>query len=190
MMLPNERVCGKCRTYPPQYDQVRAWGVFEDPLRLALHQLKYKRDLALGVTLAQPLIDLLQAIGWDVDAVVPVPLGPARQKERGYNQAALLARPIALAMGWPYNPGSLRRNRETRSQVGLTMPERRANVDGAFTADKNFTAGKNILVVDDILTTGATLNACAQALVEADAQVVWGVTLARARSGLMSGVEQ
>src|SRR5205823_1833243 len=115
-----------------------------------------------------------------VDALVPVPLDAARVRERGYNQAALLAAPVAAALDVPLAPTWLRRTRPTRPQVGLSARERRVNVRGAFTCpEPAAVAGQRVLVVDDVMTTGATLEACAEALVAAGAAGVWGLIVAR-----------
>jgi ComF family protein len=136
--------------------------------------------VALGEILARPMIDCLSQTIWKVDMVVPVPISLSRRAERGYNQAALLARPISLRFGLKYCPQALIKSRETRSQVGLTVEERQSNVHGAFVAGKRIVEGKNILVVDDVTTSGATLNACGQALQMAGANEVYCLTLARA----------
>jgi ComF family protein len=159
---------------------VRSWGGFGGPLRNAIHQLKYKRDIALGDELGRTLAGLLQELAWHVDIVTPVPLAAARRAERGYNQAALLARPIALVFGLAYRPGAVRRVRETQSQVGLNFSERQKNVKDAFRGDAGMVAGKCVLLVDDVMTTGATLNACANALQAAGAAPIFALTLARA----------
>jgi competence protein ComFC len=172
--------CFQCQANLPHFSQLRAWAVYEGPLRQALHRLKYKKDLALGEALARPLIELLPTLGWAVDLLLPVPLGVARLAERGYNQSALLARPLALALCIPYRPKGLQRAKETRSQVKLTATERRQNVKGAFRANRNVVNGQNVLVVDDIATSCATLDACAIALLEAGAVQVFCLTLARA----------
>jgi ComF family protein len=123
---------------------------------------------------------LLASLSWPIEIVVPVPIGRARRKERGYNQAALLAYPLALCSEIPYQSHALSRKRETRTQVGLNPLERKLNVADAFVAAREFVEGKSVLVVDDVTTTGATLNACAQALISAGARLVYGLTLARA----------
>jgi ComF family protein len=119
-------------------------------------------------------------LGWNVDLIVPIPLGRERMKERGYNQADLLARPLALATGRPYSTQAVRRERETATQVGLGVKERRENVSGAFRGDRRLVSGRTVLVVDDVATTGATISACANALTAAGAIGVYGLTLARA----------
>jgi ComF family protein len=123
---------------------------------------------------------MMGAMGWEIDMVVPVPLGGKRQSKRGYNQAAALAKPLSWSLGLDYKPKALRRIRETASQVGLSKPERRSNVFRAFYADKVAVAGKRILIVDDVMTTGATLEACAHTLKQANAEKVYGLTLSRA----------
>ena len=159
---------------------MRSWVVFEGPIRLALHTLKYRRNVALGDALAQYLSEYVSKLGWRADLVAPVPLGRQRMKERGYNQVGLVAMPLAVIQGWHYLPQILVRVRETRSQVGLSAAERKENISGAFRANPDLVCGKTILLVDDVATTGATLISCADALLEAGAQTVYALTLARA----------
>jgi Predicted amidophosphoribosyltransferases len=154
--------------------------VFEGPIRRAIHTLKYDRNVALGDALAPHLAGYARELGWQVDLVVPVPLGKQRMRERGYNQVGLLAMPLAAIQGWRYSPQVLFRMRETRSQVGLSPLERRENISGAFRAEPVLAAGKAILLVDDVVTTGSTLAACSEALVKAGAQNIYALTLARA----------
>jgi ComF family protein len=174
--------CRRCSTNPPEYTAVRSWAAFAGPVQQALHRLKYQKDLALGEMLARPLIDLLHQQNWPVNCVTPVPVGVDRLAERGYNQATFLALPVALAAGLPYTPGALKKIRSTRSQVGLNAQERKDNVAGAFVADPARVQGKKVLVIDDVTTTGATIQACAAALLQSGASQVYGLTLARAVS--------
>jgi ComF family protein len=113
--------------------------------------------------------------------IVPVPLGEVRKRERGYNQADLIASEFAEISERLYFGQALRRVRETRSQVGLNLAERQENVFGAFVADPQQVSGKVILLVDDLFTTGATMSACAEALHQAGAGTVVGLSVARAR---------
>jgi len=145
-----------------------------------LHRLKYRRDLGLGEALAETMYAFTARLGWPVEAVVPVPLGARRLRERGYNQASLIAYPLALAFGLAYLPSALRRVRETRSQIELKREERQENVRGAFRADPKKAQGRVILLVDDVATTGSTLSSCAEALYAAGAQDVFALTVARA----------
>lgn len=176
-------ICLECRQHPPQFVACRSWGIFEGALRECLHHLKYQNDISLGETLARPLIQMLVDIDWKVDVVVPIPLSLDRLKERGYNQASLLARPIALALGLQFRPGALKKKKETPSQVGLTISQRRENVRGVFQSVPEIVAGKKVLLVDDVCTSGATLEAGSESLVEAGAQSVFALTLARAALG-------
>jgi competence protein ComFC len=173
-------VCNQCRDIPPPYVAMRAWAVFGGSVRNALHHLKYGGDMALGEVLARNLISIVQNSGWQVDLVTAVPLGVARRKERGYNQAALLAFPLALACGIPYQSKALEKIRQTRTQVGLDNAERHKNVSGAFQARHSVVAKKRVLVVDDVTTSGATIHACSESLLAAGALQVYGLTLARA----------
>jgi ComF family protein len=136
--------------------------------------------MALGDALASHLAEFVDTLGWPIDLVVPVPLGKRRLKERGYNQVGLVARPLALINNWHYRPRALVRTRETRSQVGLTILERKENVSGAFKGNAILCDKSNILLMDDVATTGATLSSCAAALAEAGARSVYALTLARA----------
>ena len=178
--LINDQPCYGCPPGGYHFQALRAYAEFNGPLRSAVHRLKYKGDLPLGEVLARPLAGLLHSLGWEVELVVPVPLGVARAQERGYNQAALLAFPLAMACGLPYRPKALRKTRQTRTQVGLSRTARRENVAGAFQADSHTVLGRSILVVDDVATSGATLDACAAALLGAGASAVYALTLARA----------
>lgn len=173
------KICLNCNSSEPKYDAIRAYAFYEEPLRSALHRLKYHRDIALADLFALNLLNLFSRVQWDVDFITAVPLGVARLKERGYNQSALLAYPLSLATHIPYRSQALKRIRETESQVKLNIRERKENVSNAFYGNRDLVTGKNILIVDDITTTGATLNACASALKNAGANHVYGLTLAR-----------
>jgi ComF family protein len=134
--------------------------------------------MALGEILSRPMISLFNDLKWKIDIITPVPLGIARLSQRGYNQAALLAKPLALGTNINYQPKALKKIRETVSQVGLSYRERRSNVIDAFNANKDTVQYKNILVVDDVTSSGATMEACSRALKNAGANEVYGITLA------------
>jgi len=186
---PQVQVCLNCQESMPYYKTLRSWAIDKGELRIAIHQLKYQRNVALGISLANPIIAQLHELNWPIDIVVPVPLGLARLAERGYNQASLLARPVALHYQLPYQTHVLRRLRETQSQVGLSFTARKDNVMGAFEANRSQVRGKRVLIVDDVTTSGSTMNACAMALCEADAEEVYGFSLARAGLYDYSGSE-
>jgi len=159
---------------------IRSWAIFDGPIRNALHRVKYRRDVALAEALMRPVIAYVRTLDWGIDVVAPVPLSRGRARERGYNQADLLAKPLAWGLGLKYHANVMRRGRDTRSQVGLNLDQRRQNVENAFSAASKVVDGKAVLVVDDVATSGSTLDACAEALWQAGADNVYGVTLARA----------
>lgn len=151
-------------------------------MRNAIHKLKYRRDQGLADALAEPMARLFVRLDWRPTVLIPVPLSDGRLAERGYNQADLLARGLATRVGLPLDTRSLARILETRSQTQLNAQERRQNVDGAF-APRSPEALRNAraLLVDDVHTTGATLEACARAALAGGAEAVWALTLGRAR---------
>jgi ComF family protein len=172
--------CERCRISPPLFTSLRSYSVFSGSLREAIHEFKYKHDIGLGEAFSRLMIPKLEKLNWSLDLITSVPLGLVRFRERGYNQATLLARPIALFFRVPFSSRALIRIRETRTQVGLSVVERNENMLGAFRAKKELVQGRNILVVDDVATSGATLNACAKALLDNGASNVYGFSLARA----------
>jgi ComF family protein len=141
--------------------------------------LKFGRRRPLARLLADLVVEqCAHALPGFPDAVVPVPLAPARERERGFNQARLIAEHLARVLGTPLRAGWLARARRTAPQTDLTAAERRANVQGAFVA-AGAVAGRHVLLVDDVLTTGATVEECARALRVAGAGRVGVVTVAR-----------
>jgi len=161
------------------YDAAYSFGEYAGALRRLIHLLKYR-----GVrTLAEPFGRwLAHALPLDerVDLVVPVPLHWWRRYWRGYNQAEILAKEIARRTGLLYSGDALRRVRSTPPQAQMTLSQRRKNVTAAFAVpDAEVVRGKTILLLDDVLTTGATLGACAKALKKAGARRVVALTLAR-----------
>ena len=171
--------CAACAADPPPYHYARSAAIFEGALREALHAFKFSGKRAL----ARPLGDLAAehcaaTLAEAIEAVVPVPLARERERERGFNQAELLARRVAWQLGLPARPRWLRRVRPTRPQSDLAASERRANVRGAFQASPGV-SGRHVLVVDDVLTTGATLGECARALRDGGARRVGVLTVAR-----------
>lgn len=164
----------------------RAAALHHTPLREAIHAFKYENRPELGPLLARYLVAAFAQAPWPgvaIDAVVPVPLYAERLAERGYNQAERLATPFGAATGLPVAPDWLARTRFTRPQVGLGPAERQANVAGAFTA-VTAVAGRRLLLIDDVLTTGATLRAAAHAARVAGAVAVYGLTLALPHTGV------
>ncbi len=149
-------------------------------LRQAIHQFKYAGQSSLASTLAGFLLTWWQEFALPVDLIIPIPLHPLRERERGYNQALLLARQFSAGTGLPCAEHALQRHRPTRPQVGLNAEQRRENVAGAFTCTAPaFVAGRRILLIDDVTTTGATLDSAGHALRRAGATAIFALTIAR-----------
>lgn len=170
---------------------VWAAGLYEGTLREAVHRFKYGRREELGRALADLIWETAADGGqggmaahglWTgFDLLVPVPLHPSRARARGFNQARELARHLSRLSGIPLAPaGALRRTRRTKPQSGRTVAQRRANVKRGFrVARPGVVAGRRVLIVDDVFTTGATIDACAAALLSAGARKSAGLVLAR-----------
>ncbi len=167
-----------CRARVWHLDGIRAATLHEGIAREAVHRLKYDRRRDLAVPLATLMHKAIAQVPLTFDLVTAVPLYPARERERGYNQAELLARALAVGIGSPYRPG-LERVRKTIDQIGLSAAERHANVHAAFRADPAVFRGQRVLLIDDVCTTGATMDACAEALQAAGAQMIFGLAITR-----------
>lgn len=133
----------------------------------------------MGEAIAGQMKSFVKNLNWHVDMIVPVPLGVQRLRERGYNQVAMIAKPLSMALDYQYAPDVLMRQKETRSQVGLNKEERRKNMHAAFRAGSGV-KDKTVLIMDDVSTTGSTLSASAEALYFAGAKDVYALTVARA----------
>lgn len=174
--------CDKCTSNPPDYRVMRSWAVFDSPIQEALHTLKYRRNIGLGEALAAQMAGYLRSLNWDIELVIPMPLGKKRMQERGYNQVSIVAEPLAYELGWAYSPRALWKARETRSQVGLNVAQRQANVSDAYQANPEIVKHKSVLLMDDVATTGSTVSASSKALLSAGARDVYVFTIARALS--------
>ena len=170
-------VCGECLRKPPAFERVVTAVSYEFPVDAAIQRLKYRHDLSLVAPLAALLVDAVAARPRP-DLLVPMPLASARLRERGFNQAAELARCVAVSLGLPQSLDAARRTRETAPQAALPFDERARNIRNAFAAAPEV-AGLHVAVVDDVLTTGATLNELAKVLRRAGAREVSGWVLAR-----------
>ncbi len=171
-------VCPACRAGPRPYRRLRAAYQFVGPLRDAVHAVKYQ-----GLTVAIPLLVAgmpVPDVAADLEVVTAVPMAGRRRRRRGYNQAEEIAQALARRLDCAYDGRALRRIRPTPQQARQPdVAARRRNVAGAFRADPGRISGRRILVVDDVTTSGATLEACAQALLDAGAVSVDAWTLAR-----------
>ncbi len=177
------QVSARALSHPPLYDRARAVALFGDVLRSLIHGFKYS-DQREGLSLfGRWLVLAGQDLLEEADLIVPVPLYRGRLWQRRFNQAALLSFEVSELTGIPVDVLALKRRRATRSQVGLTERQRRKNVTGAFALiprKKALVTGRNILLIDDVLTTGSTVDACSKALKKAGAARVDVLVLARA----------
>jgi ComF family protein len=172
-------VCLSCRERPPHFDQALAAGLFEGSLREAIHVFKYQAVWALGRPLSEWMASQVN-VSAPLDMVMPVPLHTKRLRERGFNQALLLANGVAVRFAIPLVLDNLVRVRFTRPQVELAGRDRMKNVSGAFSLRcPDVVHGKRVLLIDDVFTTGATLNECSRVLKHAQAHSVTAFTLAR-----------
>jgi ComF family protein len=158
---PAGECCGRCLGHPPHYDRTLAVFSYGFPLDRLIQSFKYGHRLALAAFLGGELAALAKDAA--VDRVMPLPLHPARLRERGFNQALELARPVARALGKPLDARTCLRIRQTPVQAGLPWKERKQNMRGAFGCSRDL-SGQRILLVDDVMTTGASLDECARTL--------------------------
>jgi ComF family protein len=177
-----------CRQNEPAFTRASAYGSYDGGLRELIHLLKYGRvrpaAAVLGRMLAEVVADLGDTWGLLPPVVMPVPLHPARSRQRGFNQSELIARAMLklkpAALNVKLLCDVLVRQRMTESQTGLTPPQRRQNVHGAFqVARRDQVKGRDILLVDDVFTTGSTVSECARVLRRAGAERVFVATVAR-----------
>lgn len=174
--------CGACRVKPPRYDRAAAAGAYEGVLREAIQLFKYRGQTALAESLARKMARVATRFS-RVDVLVPVPLDTFRLRERQFNQSLLLCDALARRNGLPVVPAALERIRPTAPQTGLSPVARRRNVRGAFRVRRpDRINGRNILLIDDVFTTGATVNECARVLKREGAESVTVLSAARALS--------
>ena len=178
--LVQEDRCPICQRWRLEINSIRSPFLFQGVVRQAIHQLKYNNFKALAFPLAQLLAEYVETRPLPVEVIVPIPLHPCRLRQRGYNQSALLARELGRLTSLPVVEDSLSRLRDTPAQVRAPNAEiRRSNVVGVFACRDEKLKGKQVLLIDDVCTTGATLDSCAIALNRAGASSVWGLALAR-----------
>jgi ComF family protein len=180
-ILPTpSHLCDDCRRRFRPFDRCRSAGIYDAALREAIHRVKFEGEKPLGRSLGRWLARSLSSETAEVDMIAPVPLHPRRIRERGYNQSELLSEALAAASGVPHAPRLLTKTTPTRSQATLGRHDRRKNLRGTFALSRGAAAAKmRILLVDDIYTTGCTVEECARVLRRAGARGVRVVTLAR-----------
>jgi ComF family protein len=179
-------VCSACREHKPAFDRARTAADFRGTLQEQIHAFKYNHALWMK----HDLCDLLQGAVeahfsvTAIDVVIPVPLYSTRRRERSYNQAGLLAEELARRIDRRCDETSLVRIRKTETQTHFNAVKRRENMSGAFDVVRpEWVRQRCVLLVDDVMTTGATLHECAKALKQAGARTVWALTVARRRQG-------
>ena len=175
------RLCRSCAYSPLEVDGIRAPYLYEGPVRELIHALKYGNVRAAAPELGWLLALYMESLDLRPDVLVPVPLHRRRERERGYNQSELLAKGLSERAYVPAQPELLRRTRNSPPQVAMRGPEeRRRNIEGTFESPSQLNA-VTVVLIDDVVTTGSTMSACAAALKDAGAGSVWGVALARQR---------
>lgn len=175
------RMCGHCQQHPPRFDRLIAPFRYAYPLDGLVTRFKFRHDLAAGALLADLMAQALVSDDADrPNLVVPVPLHVRRLRERGYNQSLELAKRLAPALGLDIEADALTRQRATDAQSALDAAARRRNVRDAFVADPNRIRDRHVALVDDVATTGATVEECARALRIAGARAVSVWVVARA----------
>ncbi len=174
-------VCSRCATSSPAIGRIRAPYLFEGAVREMVHDFKCRNLRAAAPTLGALLADHLKRNPMAADVLMPVPLHGSSERLRGYNQSELLARAIARETGTPLESRALRRTKKTLPQMSMDgYAQRMGNIQGAFDCAGDFD-GADILLIDDVVTTGSTMSACAQALKASGAGSVRGLALARQR---------
>ena len=169
--IPQSGVCGTCLLHPPPLGEAHAAFDYAFPLDRLLPRLKFHRDFAAGRVLAQCMAERFARLP-SPDAIVPIPLHRARLRQRGYDQAQELAKPLARALGIPLLADALRRCRTTTAQSRLDATARQRNLRDAFDAASTAKPPAHVVLVDDVMTTGATLHAAARVLREAGVERV------------------
>jgi ComF family protein len=175
--------CFDCAKEDHMYVEGGSLWVYEGLVKQAIYDYKYKGKKEYGVLFAKEVVRYYnETKEWSVDMVIPVPLYKKRLKERGFNQAEVIASILSKELGLkPSSDKALRRLKPTIPQKDLSDTDRRMNVHNAFCADGSWVKGQRILLIDDIYTTGSTINACTKALLEVGAKEVYYMAIAIGR---------
>lgn len=174
--IPHGEICGRCLNKPPHFDTAFVPFVYDFPLDKLVQSFKYGHRLAIADYLGKMLVKAAGKI--EADTIIPLPLHPERLRERGFNQALELARPLSRALKVPIDSRSCKRIRHTPAQADLPWQERAKNIRGAFQCTIDL-SGQRILLVDDVMTTGTTLDECSRTLKQRGAATVTVLAVAR-----------
>lgn len=161
-------------------DEFNAAFIFQQdkPIQNIIHSLKYGKNFAVGVYLGKLLSNLFERTirNWDCDLIIPIPIHRLKKLDRGYNQSEFIAKGISKELNIPYNCKIIKRIKFTETQTRLNLPQRKENVKNAFKAvNPNYIVGKRIILVDDVVTTGSTVNECAQIIKNAGAEKIFAL---------------
>ncbi len=182
-VLGHGSFCLNCQNSAREFDIARSVFVYEGEIKHLIAGLKYNNKPYISRTLSNFLAQKFKKLNWQADLIIPVPLSEARIKWRGYNQAQLLAEGVSEKIGVPLNTETLIKVKETEVQANLTLQERQKNLQECFKVlDKYSVRGKRILLIDDVMTTGSTANACAHELKKAHADRVLVLTIAHGKT--------
>lgn len=177
-----KEICSDCLKEKLYFEEARAFGSYEGILKKLIYEFKYKGKKELALFLGAKMFDVFQSLSWSfIDFIVPVPLHKRRERERGYNQALLLAKVLKRKTGIPISK-ALIRIKDTEHQTVLSKTYRQKNLDDAFKVKSKKFYKKIILLVDDVYTTGSTVNSCAKSLKQAGASKIYVLTCARGKN--------
>jgi len=176
--VPVAGICGRCISSPPVFTRTISAFRYTFPIDALIHSLKYQSNLAMVPVLAQLLLTQLQATGCKPDIIIPMPLHPIKLQERGFNQSMEIARYLSKYLRIVLLANDCKRIRHTLPQAELPWKKRQKNIRNAFSCKTNL-SGKHIAVVDDVMTTGATLNEVAKVLHQQGAKEISNWVIAR-----------
>ena len=172
--------CRLCKLTDFCFEAARACFIYSGPVAAGIKQLKYHQNLELSRTFGKELARLYRSLYWESDLLIPVPLSKERKRERGFNQSEWIAKALGKEISIPVATTALLKIRHTETQVHLNGDDRRKNLKGVFFAEPVFVREKSVLLIDDVITTGTTLNECSAALLEAGAREVRCLAIATA----------
>lgn len=176
--VDNDRICYRCRQNPRYFSKARSYALYEGVMRTAIIRFKFEKKRKIGEFFGSILGEFALSLDWQIDVVVPIPLSKERLKDRGFNQSEILALGVAEILKLPISSGIVR-IKETLPSTSLSPEERIKNINKAFLLSDTNLKGKRVLLIDDVYTTGATVNEAGRTLLERGIRDVKVLTLAR-----------